>query len=257
MTHRRAPERNRRSIRLKGYNYALPGAYFVTIVTQGRLCVFGDVVEEKMRLNDSGAMAKTSWEALPRRFPTIEIDEFIIMPNHIHGIITVNEPASVGASYLAPVGAGLVPAQNARHAQSQRNADHAHNAKHAINNAMAKPKELTPAREWVTTARERVTTRVTPTDVLDGDDADTNLRTSLGSIVGAYKSVTTVEYARGVKTHGWQPFPGRLWQRSYYDRIIRDEYELDRAREYIVNNPLKWAIDSENPANHKVSASSP
>ena len=204
-----------------------------------------------MRLNDSGAMAKTAWEALPRRFPTIEIDEFVIMPNHIHGIITINESASapVGASYLAPVGAGLVPAQNAKHAYN--NAKHAINARHPIDNATAKPKELTMSRQ-------QVTTRVTSTaDVHDGDDAATNLRTSLGSIVGAYKSVTTVEYARGVKTHGWQPFPGRLWQRSYYDRIIRDEYELDRAREYIVNNPLKWAIDSENPANHKVSASSP
>ena len=67
-------------------------------------------------------------------------------------------------------------------------------------------------------------------------------------MVGAYKSVTTVEYVRGVKAYGWRRFAGRLWQRNYYEHVIRDEGELDRAREYIVNNPLKWALDRDNPA---------
>ena len=71
----------------------------------------------------------------------------------------------------------------------------------------------------------------------------------LGDVLGAYKSLTTVEYARRVRADRWQPFFKRLWQRNYYERIIRDQNELDRAREYIVNNPLKWALDRENPAN--------
>ena len=70
---------------------------------------------------------------------------------------------------------------------------------------------------------------------------------SLGDVVGAYKSITTVEYVRGVKTNGWQGFRGRLWQRNYYERIIRNENELNRAREYIANNPLLWELDRENP----------
>ena len=70
---------------------------------------------------------------------------------------------------------------------------------------------------------------------------------SLGRILQAFKSLTTVEYIRGVKQSNWSPFPGRLWQRNYYDRIIRDEKELNAARKYIAENPLKWAEDKDNP----------
>ena len=88
-------EHRRRSIRLKGYDYSQPGAYFVTIVTQDRLCLFGDVVEDRMRLNGAGEMAKTAWEGLPRRFRGIGIDVFVVMPNHVHGIIVIDEPVGV------------------------------------------------------------------------------------------------------------------------------------------------------------------
>ncbi len=179
--------RRRRSIRLKGYDYSRTGAYFVTTVTQNRLCLFGDVVGDEMHLNEAGIMAQEMWETLPHRFPGIDLDAFVIMPNHIHGIIAINEP----------VGASVVSAQD---------------------NSMA--------------TGERATTRVAPT---------------LGDVMGAYKSLTTIEYARGVTTWGWQSFDRRLWQRNYYERVIRDGRELDRAREYIANNPMQWALDSENP----------
>ena len=179
--------RRRRSIRLKGYDYSRTGAYFVTTVTQNRLCLFGDVVGDEMHLNEAGIMAQKMWETLPHRFPGIDLDAFVIMPNHIHGIIAINEP----------VGASLASTQA---------------------NSMA--------------TGERATTRVAPT---------------LGDVMGAYKSLTTIEYARGVTTWGWQSFDRRLWQRNYYERVIRDGRELDRAREYIANNPMQWALDSENP----------
>ena len=92
----------RRSLRLKGYDYTGAGAYFVTIVTQSRSCLFGEIVGEEMRLNEAGEMIRTVWEALPRRFPGIEIEGFVVMPNHLHGIIAIHQP----------VGAGLVPAQD-------------------------------------------------------------------------------------------------------------------------------------------------
>jgi hypothetical protein len=72
---------------------------------------------------------------------------------------------------------------------------------------------------------------------------------SLGRVCQAFKSLTTVEYVRGVKDHDWSPFPGRLWQRNYHERVIRDERELIGIREYIRNNPMKWEHDEENPAN--------
>jgi len=69
----------------------------------------------------------------------------------------------------------------------------------------------------------------------------------VGRIVQAFKSVTTHEYINGVKQHGWPPFPGKLWQRNYYEHVIRNENELNRIREYIINNPKKWEFDRDNP----------
>ena len=180
---------HRRSIRLRGYDYTRGRAYYATLVTHERRTLFGEVVEERMRLNEAGKMAQAVWEALPHRFPSIELDAFVIMPNHTHGILIMD----------GPVGAPLVGALDRERA----------------------------------TDGARATIRVAPT--------------ILGNAVGAYKSLTTVEYIRGVERHEWQPFTGRLWQRNYYERVIRDSHELDRAREYIANNPLQWELDRENP----------
>ena len=70
----------------------------------------------------------------------------------------------------------------------------------------------------------------------------------LGDVAGAYKSLTTLDYGKGVREMDWQPFHKRLWQRDYYERIIRSESEIGPAREYIANNPIKWEFDRENPA---------
>ena len=193
MNHRYNPDMHyRRSVRLRGYDYTHAGAYYVTIVAQDRVFLFGEVVGENVRLGEAGVMVQAVWEALPHRFPSIETDAFVVMPNHIHGIIVID----------GPVGASLVDA-------------------------------LDDVGARVTMARDtRATTRVAPT---------------LGDVIGAYKSSTTVEYARGVGTDGWRPFNRRLWQRNYYERVIRTNEELDRIREYIVNNPAQWEMDAENP----------
>ena len=80
---------HRRSIRLEGYDYAQPGAYFVTICTQGRTCMFGDVAEGEMVLNDAGCMVQRWWSELPQKFPLVKTDEHVVMPNHFHGIIVI------------------------------------------------------------------------------------------------------------------------------------------------------------------------
>lgn len=90
---------HRRSIRLKGYDYSRSGAYFVTICTQNRECLFGEIVDGKMRLNEPGRILQTTWDALPKHYPHVELDAWIIMPNHVHGIVV-----------LGVVGAGLKPA---------------------------------------------------------------------------------------------------------------------------------------------------
>ena len=82
---------HRRSIRLRGYDYTSAGMYFVTIVTHGRLCLFGDVSSDEMRLNDGGELIRRAWQVLPNLFPAVAIDEFVVMPNHIHSILVINE----------------------------------------------------------------------------------------------------------------------------------------------------------------------
>jgi len=82
-------DHHRRSIRLKDYDYAQPGGYFVTIVTQSRKCLFGEIVEAEMRLNDAGRIIQTTWDDLPNHYANVEIDTFVVMPNHIHGIVVL------------------------------------------------------------------------------------------------------------------------------------------------------------------------
>ena len=182
------PEIHRRhSLRLKGYDYTHVGAYFVTIVTQGRSCLFGEIVGKEMQLNEAGDMACGIWKALPQRFPSIEIDLFVVMPNHLHGIIVINQP-------------------------------------------------------------KRAITRVVPTETRDGETAaPIKDQFALGEIIGAYKSLTTVEYVRGVKTMKWLAFDRRLWQRNYYEHIVRHDESFRDLQQYILDNPAQWAFDKENP----------
>jgi REP element-mobilizing transposase RayT len=184
---------HRHSSRLRDYDYSAAGAYFVTICTQGRECLFGEVIDGAMVLNDAGRMVLGMWRALPERFPNVATDEFVVMPNHVHGIILLNDRR--GEPRVRPIsGFGM------------KQGDH-------------------KDRPYGT-----------------GDF-------SLGRVCQAFKSLTTVEYVRGVKDYQWPSFPGRLWQRNYFERVIRDEGELGAIREYIRNNPLKWEQDEENPAN--------
>jgi len=229
------PDRHhRRSIRLRGYDYSQAGAYFVTICTQGRQCCFGDIVDGEMHLNDAGRMVWAEWHALPARFPGIALDEFVVMPNHLHGIMWI-----AGATTRADVvGAPLVGAQS-----------------------VDQPDGATT--DGATT--DGATTRVAPTgtdvvgaplvgaqsvDQPDGattNGATTRVAPTLGEVVGAYKSIATGSYIQGVKDNNWSPFEGRLWQRNYYEQIIRDDKALDGIRQYILDNPARWADDEENP----------
>ena len=100
----------RKSIRLKGYDYSQAGLYFITICCQDRACLFGDVVDGKMILNEAGTMIKTEWLKLPERFKNIELHEYAIMPNHFHGILEIIE-ATVGAplvgAHMGPQPSGI------------------------------------------------------------------------------------------------------------------------------------------------------
>jgi len=163
---------------LRGYDYSQNGAYFVTVCTKRRELIF----EKYGGLQE---IVRRQWEELPQRFPDLTLDEFIIMPNHIHWILIV------GANRSAKnVGATLAVAQN--------------------NGAGARP---------------------APT---------------VGEIVGTFKSLCIHDWLTNIKEKKIDAV-GKFWQRNYYDHIIRNEDELNKIREYIQNNPLKWDLDKENP----------
>lgn len=184
---------HRKSIRLKGYDYLQAGLYFITICVQNRECLFGEVQNGKMVLNDAGKMVENEWLKLPERFKNIKLHEYVVMPNHFHAIMEI-------------VGATLVVAPNDVVAP---------NTPDAANDIGA-------------------TTRVAPTGKTVGD------------MVGAFQSIVTVEYIRGVKTLGWPSFNRKLWQRNYWENIIRNEQSYNRISEYIKNNPKNWEEDKLN-----------
>ncbi len=166
---------HRRSIRLRNYDYAQAGAYFVTICTQHRECLFSKITDNAMHLNDAGRMVGQWFAELEHKFNDIECDEFVCMPNHIHCIVV-----NVGQTH--------------RYASTG---------------------------------------------------------TSLSKVVQWFKTMSTNQYIRGVKQNGWQPFPGKLWQRNYWEHIIRNQSELHHIREYIHNNPALWELDQLHPTQNQ------
>jgi REP element-mobilizing transposase RayT len=96
------PKRHRRSVRLRDYNYSQSGAYFVTICTKERACMFGEIVDGAMQLNDAGIMVEQCWSDIPNHFPQVDLNAFIVMPNHVHGIIVIAE-GPVGAKDFSPL----------------------------------------------------------------------------------------------------------------------------------------------------------
>lgn len=193
-----APSKNhRKTIRLKGYDYSEPGAYFITIRTKDRECFFGNIVDDKMVLNNCGWMIEKWYFEIPNKFPDIHCDQYIIMPNHIHFIII-----NVGADLC-------VCPNNACMGEHTGSPLRIHLEKHACGGE--------------------------------------HIGSPLHRVVQWFKTMTMDEYIKNVKNNGWKPFNGKLWQRNYYEHIIRNENELNRIREYITNNPLKWSLDIENP----------
>ena len=189
---------DRRSIRLRGYDYSQAGAYFVTICTQNRACLFGEITGGKMILNDAGRMVEKWYHELSNKFPDIQCDEYVVMPDHFHCII-VNVGLRSGTEGECARG-GHTSGERARgeHARGGHTSDERTRGEHA--------------------------------------------GSPLPGVVQWFKTMTTNEYIRGVKQWGWPRFDGKLWQRNYWDHIVRNENDLRRIRKYIIDNPAKWGM---------------
>ncbi|MDP2857789.1 MAG: hypothetical protein Q8P50_07410 [Bacillota bacterium] len=182
-------KRRRRSIRLRGYDYSQPGAYFVTVCSEDRQCIWGDIAEGQMKRNLLGDVVLACWANLPHHFPYVELDAFVVMPNHVHGIVVITHRRGEASG----------------------------------------PNTRTPGL---------AAPDATPLPHPDGTRPG-----SLGAIVQNFKSVST----RRINT--MRSAPGApVWQRNYYEHVVRNERELDRIRQYIILNPSRWAWDRQNPA---------
>ena len=184
------PEKHhRRSIRLRDYDYSQVGAYFVTVCTHGGVCSLGQIDDEVVKLSQAGQIILRCWRELPVRFPHVELDAFVIMPNHLHCVPVITDPP-VGAGSPRPDGSPPVDRAG----------------------------EPCPYQE--------------------------TSKRGLGQIIAyfKYQSAKQINRLRGT--------PGsRIWQRNYYEHIIRSQKSLDAVRRYIQANPAQWPFDSDNPAN--------
>ncbi len=180
------PDRHhRRSIRLKGYDYSQEGAYYVTVCVRNRQCLFGEVVEGEMALSAWGEIVQQEWLQTAVVRPYVRLDEFMVMPNHFHGILCIVDDSGRGDARVAPTGTERTDAVHGSHGPQPG---------------------------------------------------------SLGAIVGAFKSAATK------RINVLRVSPGaKVWQRGYWEHIIRHDRALDRIREYIATNPARWALDPENP----------
>lgn len=153
-------EIHRKQIRIRNYNYNSNGLYFITFCTQFRLCLLGDIHDGVMRLNPAGLMVHNEISSIPIRYVGVGVDSFVVMPNHVHAIIALNN--------------------------------------------------------------------------------DVGLVKSLPDVIRKIKTFTTNRYINGIHNYGWPGFDRRLWQRGYYESIIRNSNSVKRIRKYIDDNPLNW-----------------
>jgi len=187
-------KQHRRSIRLQGYDYASAGLYFITLCTYQQQCLFGEIVDGEVRLSDDGKVVSDEWMRSRNIRQEIDFDAWIIMPNHLHGIVII-QPSDLSIEL------------------SDR----------TTNNVGANGRS--PLQE---TNQDRIIPSMKPR--------------SLSSFIAGFKSGTTKRI--NVRRNA----PGTpVWQRNYYEQIIRDERALQAVRQYIQNNPLAWWQDELHP----------
>jgi putative transposase len=197
-----------RSVRLETHDYSSPGACFVTICTQMRGANwFGEVPRDGMVLNDAGRMIQSELKRLTTRFSRLELDAYVIMPDHVHITFVLQEIAHDESN-----------PQNRRGEPNVRpitdRAPHGHD-------------ESTNAPHLQRDVQSYENPRGTQTG-------------SVGHVVQLFKTFTTQEYIKGIRGLGWRPFEKRFWQRDYYERILRNDAELEQKRGYIMGNPARW-----------------
>ncbi len=187
--------KRRNSLRLKGYGYSQPGAYFVTAVTHRRACLFGEVVNGEMELNELGTIVHWEWERLASQFKFIALGASVVMPNHFHGIVILQDVGATRLDNLETV---------------------SEDESFIANINLGKKHKGSPLHSKGPSPK------------------------SLGALIGQFKSCVTK------RIHKSDEFsPNRIWQRGFYDRVIRSEDEWRKIHLFIEANPANWEYDDE------------
>ena len=234
--------KRRRSIRLQGYDYTRAGLYFVTICCQNRAHMFGHVVDGEMIINDAGHMIEKWYYELENKFDDIKCGEMITMPNHFHCIIenvgmnlrVDSNSTKTGSPTASPITPSLVRA-------NLRVRPTANRIISPIANRTPSPTASVPPKH---TNIEHIEKR----DENGLRESSLTLGEHIGSplhrVVQWFKTMSTNEYIRNVKSNGWQRFDGKLWQRNYWEHIIRNETSHSKITNYVKNNPQNWKKDA-------------
>ena len=185
---------------MKDYDYSQPGGYFITICVQDRRCLFGEIINDEMKMNEVGNIVQEEWYRSSEIRPNVELDEFVVMPNHIHGIVILHDYDD----YCGGTTNGIQTNCYGRGTLQRAPTDGAH----------------------------------PPTFERFGKPTSNSIPT----IVRLFKSATTKRVNELRHTSGMP-----LWERNYYEHIIRGEKDLNAIRKYILNNPIQWSLDKENP----------
>jgi REP element-mobilizing transposase RayT len=228
---------HRKSIRLKGYDYSRKGLYFVTICCKNRACLFGKIKNGEMFLNDAGIMIEKWYFELEHKFPEIKCHEMIVMPNHIHFILE-------NTGNIDAVQANLYDKTDNNILQDYPDNDTVRA------NLGVRPNDKGHTNNNIGQIHNNIgqTHRSAPTEKSEQIFGE-HLGSPLHRVIQWFKTMTTNEYIRGVKNLGWEPFDKKLWQRNYWEHIIRNEKSYHNISNYIINNPSKWKEDILNNKN--------
>ena len=183
---------HRRSFRIPRFDYSGPGVYFVTIVAHGRACRFGHIIKNALQLSAQGRVAEECWRQIPAHFPNVELGAFIIMPNHVHGILALHD------------------------------------------------------REDKTSSRRGTPWRAPTPDAHPLERFGGPISGSLATIMRQYKPSVTR------RINGTIGVSGHIWQRGYYEHVIRNDEDWNRIHPYIESNVVNWAQDEENAGRREV-----
>ncbi len=265
--------RHRKSIRLKDYDYSQAGLYFITLCTFNRECLFGNISHGQMELNDAGIIADRYWMEIPKHFPRVILHEYVIMPNHVHGIIelsptvgveyfqppSINNP-NISVENFPPPSPNVIPIVGVEYFQPpSKNNNPTENLvdNPQVENPEIKNPEIENTGIENTGIENKRVENIQP--LLRDDEHIIRIENfqssperknkfqkiipgSIGSVIRGYK-IGVTKWFRNDRLENYPP-ERQIWQRNYYEHIIRNSNSCQHISDYIVNNALNWKEDN-------------